>query len=278
LRSPSVGHSPLHRLGLRTCRTCRFEIDHDLGQPEQAHRQRDETDAVEQHVEPHRHPILAGRHVGADETQEHAEHDHTDGLEHRSMREYHRGDETEQHDGNVVRRLEQQRDLGERRAAERDQQRHHRSGEQRSQRRDCQRRACPAVLGHGVAVEHGDHGRGFAGNLDEDGGGRAAVLRAVENAGQHDQRAHRREPERDRQDHRHGGERSDPRQHADRRSDHAAEQAQADVLPGQRNAETHRDIGQDVGHVRAPAKAGSQFAARLRRSRHWRRSGRGKAA
>ena len=59
---------------------------------------------------------------------------------------------------------------------------------------------------------------------------------------------------------------------------HAAEQAQADVLPGQRDAEPHRDIGQEVGHVRAPAKAGSGFSARARKSRQWRRSGPGRAA
>ena len=37
-------------------------------------------------------------------------------------------------------------------------------------------------------------GGGLARHVDQDGGGRAAVLRAVEDAGQHDQRRGRRQP------------------------------------------------------------------------------------
>ena len=46
---------------------------------------------------------------------------------------------------------------------------------------------------HLVAVERGHHRGGLARKLDQDGGGRAAVLRAVIDAGEHDQRRDRRE-------------------------------------------------------------------------------------
>ena len=61
---------------------------------------------------------------------------------------------------------------------------------------------------HLVAVERGDHRRGLAGQVDQDGGGGAAVLRAVVDAGQHDERRDRRQRERGRQQHRDGGHRA----------------------------------------------------------------------
>ena len=67
---------------------------------------------------------------------------------------------------------------------------------------------------HLVAVERGDHGRRFARDVDQDRGGRAAVLRAVIDAGEHDQGADRRQAEGDRQQHRDGRDRADAGQHA----------------------------------------------------------------
>jgi hypothetical protein len=82
------------------------------------------------------------------------------------------------------------------------------------------------LLGHLVAVERGHHRGRFTRDVDQDRGGRAAVLRAVIDAGEHDQRADRRQPEGDRQQHRDGGERADAGQHADQRADQRADQAQ----------------------------------------------------
>src|ERR1044072_944104 len=57
----------------------------------------------------------------------------------------------------------------------------------------------------------------------------AAILRAVIDAGEHDQRAERRQAEGDRQQHRNGRERADAGQHADQRADQRADQAQQQV-------------------------------------------------
>ena len=82
-----------------------------------------------------------------------------------------------------------------------------------------------ALARHLVAVEAGHHRGRFARQVDQDRGGRAAVLRAVVDAGEHDQRRHRVQVEGDRQQHRDGRDRADAGQHADQRAEHDADQA-----------------------------------------------------
>ncbi len=55
-------------------------------------------------------------------------------------------------------------------------------------RRDAERRTGAALPRHLVAVDGGDDRRRLARNVDQDRGGRAAVLRAVVDAGEQDQR------------------------------------------------------------------------------------------
>ena len=87
--------------------------------------------------------------------------------------------------------------------------------------------AAPArpLLRHGVAVDAGhDRGR-LAGDAHQDRGGRAAVLRAVVDAGQHHDGLGGIEAEGGRQQDGDAGERADARQHADERADQAAEES-----------------------------------------------------
>ena len=99
-----------------------------------------------------------------------------------------------------------------------------RAGDERADRRDAQRRAGAALPGHGVAVDAGHHRGGFARDAQQDRGGRAAVLRAVIDAGQHHDRLGGVEPEGERQQDADAGERADARQHPDQRADQAAEE------------------------------------------------------
>ena len=96
---------------------------------------------------------------------------------------------------------------------------------------------------HLMAVEAGDHRRGLARDVDQDRGGRAAILRAVIDAGQHDQRADRRQAEGDRQQHRDGGDRADAGQNPDQRADQRADQTKQDVDWGGIGRATSRRIG-----------------------------------
>ena len=73
------------------------------------------------------------------------------------------------------------------------------AGEEGGDRRDGQGRAGAALLRHRMAVEAGDDRGRLARHVDEDRGGRAAILRAVEDAGQHDHRRGRLQAEGERQ-------------------------------------------------------------------------------
>ena len=114
------------------------------------------------------------------------------------------------------------------------------AGEERADRGDRQRRTGAALLGHLEAVERGHHRARLARNVDQDRGGRAAILRAVIDAGEHDQRADRRQAEGDRQQHGDRGNGADARQHADQRADQRTDQAQQDV-DGNRESTCRRE-------------------------------------
>ena len=111
-----------------------------------------------------------------------------------------------------------------------------------------------SLLGHLVPVEARHDGRGLARHIDEDRGGGAAVLGAVENTGEHDQRGGGRQRERERQQDRDGGDRCDAGQHADQRADQRAEKAEAEIGRRQRNREAGGEIGDQV-HAGAPLAA-----------------------
>ena len=111
---------------------------------------------------------------------------------------------------------EQDRDIGQQRREHHDADHRQRAADERADRDDGQRGAGAALLGELIAVDRGDHGSGLAGNVEQDRGGRAAIHRAVEDAGHHDQAGGRIEREGQRQDQRHAGDRAEARQHADR--------------------------------------------------------------
>ena len=103
------------------------------------------------------------------------------------------------------------------------------AGEERADRRDGERRPRAALARHLVAVEAGDDRRRLAGQVHQDRRRRAAVLRAVVDAGQHDQRRDRRQREGHRQQHRDRRHRADAGQHADQRAEQHADEAVEEV-------------------------------------------------
>ena len=118
--------------------------------------------------------------------------------------------------------------------------------------RNAERHAGAALAGHLVAVEGGHHGGRLAGNVDQDRGGRAAVLGAVIDAGQHDQRADRVEPEGDRQQHRDGGDRPDAGKDANQSADEAAQEGEAEILERQCDPEAEAQVGEEITHQILP--------------------------
>ena len=109
------------------------------------------------------------------------------------------------------------------------------AGDERSDRGHAERSTGAALARHLVAVEASDDRGRFARHVEQDRGRRAAVLRAVVDAGQHDHRAGRIELERQRQQHRDRRRRSEAGQHADHGAEEDADEAHRQVRRRQRD-------------------------------------------
>jgi hypothetical protein len=218
------------------------EVGDDLAEAEQAHGDHHEADAVGEFRDVE---AVAGRardHVGVDLRQHQAQQDHRDGLQQRARGQHHRADQPQHHQREVFLRAELEGQLSERRREGSDDDRAHTAGEERAQAGSGECRARTALAGHLVAVD-GRHHRGrFARHVDQDGGGGTAVLRAVIDAGQHDERRRGIEPVDGGQQHRDGGDRAEARQHADERPEHAAQERVQQVLQREGDAEAQRQV------------------------------------
>ena len=167
-------------------------------------------------------------------------------LCHRALRQEGQDHEAEHHQAEIFGRSECDGDAREPRRHQHQCHQRKRAGDERAERGDAERRAGAALLGHLVAVDTGDDGRGLAGNVDQDRGGRAAIHRAVVDPGHHDDAGFRRSRQRDRQQQRHRRDRADAGQHADQRADEDADEAIEQVDRLERDAEAMRDIDERV--------------------------------
>jgi hypothetical protein len=218
------------------------QVRDDLAIAEHAHRDRDEADAVGELGDVEAVARHARVHVGADQAQQQAEDDHADGLEQRARGQHHRADQAQHHQREVLGRAELEGQLGQGRREGGQHQRGHAAGEEGAQPGGRERRPGPATLGHLVPVDH-RHDRGrFAREVDQDRGGGAAVLRAVVDARQHDQRGHRRQRVGHGQQHRDGGHGPDAGQHPDQRAQQAADEGIGEVLQREGGSEAEGQI------------------------------------
>ncbi len=251
---PEVGDALDHDLALRLV----LEVAQDLGDAEDADRDRDEVDAGVELEEAEGEARRAGVDVLADHAEQQAEHDHGERLQDRAVRQRDRGDEAEHDQREVLGRAEVQRRARERRGGEREDEGGDGAGEERAERGGGERRAGLALPRHLVAVDGGDRGGRFAGQVDQDRGGRAAVLRAVVDAGEHDERGDRREGEGDRQQHRDGRGRADPGQHPDEGAEQHADEAVEQVDRGEGGLEAEGEVGEEVHHRTQGPKSGTE--------------------
>ena len=97
-------------------------------------------------------------------------------------------DQAQHEQRGVFRRAEPQREGRERRRDQGEHQDAESAGDPGADRGDAERRAGAALLRHGIAVDAGHHRGGFARDAHQDRGGRAAILRAVVDAGEHHDR------------------------------------------------------------------------------------------
>ena len=116
--------------------------------------------------------------------------------------------------------------------------------------------------GHLVPVDRGHRGRRLARQVDQDRRRRPAVLGAVVDAGQHDQRRHRLEGEGDRQEHRDRGRRPDPGQDADQRSRGRRRRSTRAGSPGvSAVAKPEREVVEELHRRPTPGSRGRRAAA-----------------
>ena len=94
---------------------CPLKVQRDLGEREQTHGDRDETDAVDQLRPIKREPGHARVDVRPDRPEKKPKKGHKDGFEHRTVGERHGRDQTQDHEGEVLRGVELERHVGERR-------------------------------------------------------------------------------------------------------------------------------------------------------------------
>ena len=220
-----------------------LEVEHHVGDAEEGHGEGDEAEPVGELGRSEGEADHARIDVGADEAEQDAEAHHGDGLDERAAREHDRRDQPKHHERKIFRRTEFERELGKRRGEIGDDQRRNAAGDEGADRRDAERGPGAAAARHLVAVERGHHRGRFAGNVDQDRRGRAAILGAVIDAGEHDQGRRGAESEGERQQHGHRRHRADAGQHAHQRAEETADEAVEKILPAQRHSQTECEIG-----------------------------------
>ena len=189
-----------------------LEAAQDFGDAEHAHAEHGDVDAVGEPGRPKVMRSLAGLEVGTDGREQDPDQDHGDRLEDRTARQ--QDGEGEAHHASARstrpgRRPARASVSGAASAAITH--RRDRAGEERADRRHAERDAGPPLAAPSggrrwtVTTESTSPGM-----FDQDRRRRAAVLRAVIDARQHDQRADRIEPEGQRQQDRDGRDRPDP--------------------------------------------------------------------
>ncbi len=175
--------------------------------------------------------------VGAHQAEDQPQHGHRNALERRAASQRRACEQAQQHQRADLRRAELQGDLHQQRGEE-----HHLGdapgcADERADDGDAERDAALALLRHREAIKTCHSMRRMARQVEKDRADRAAILRPVENAREHQDRADRLDAERQRQKDRNGRERAHARQHADHVADQHAEEAVHQVVRLDRDRE-----------------------------------------
>ncbi len=255
-RRAQVAEAELDRAHAR--RVDRVDAFEELGDPEQAERHGDQFEPVRQLELTKGEALVAGVDVGADQAEQDAQQRHRDALDRRSLRQRRPGEQAEQHQRADLLRAEAEGDP-------RDIRRQHdhlhdaeRGADHRREHGHPQRDAPAPLLRHRVAVQACHRMRRMARQVQQDRADRTAVLGAVIDPRQHQQRGDRVHRKGERQQDRDGRQHAHTRQHADHVADEHAEEAPHDVVELQRNAEPVRQPLDARGdHVSTPRMTGN---------------------
>ncbi len=195
----------------------------DFAEPEQPDRDRHNANTIAQFRKIEAIAEMAGHIVNADHAKQQPEASHQQCPDQRGRRHIGKENEAEHEKGGVFRRSKPHGERCERRRDNSKHQHAERAADPRANRCNAKRGAGAAFLGHGIAVDAGHHRRCLAGNAHQDRCGGAAILRAVIDTGEHDDRLRGVQTEGHRQQDGDARERTDARQHADERANQATE-------------------------------------------------------
>ena len=223
-----------------------LEVGRDLRHREEPHGDHREADAVGEFDDPEPVAHHPGIDVGADEAEQQPEDHHREPFHRIALREHAGGHEPHHHQRKVLGGAEAKRPFPERRTDERDQQGADASREERGDRRHREGRSGASLARHLIAIEAGHRGGRFARQVHENRGGGAAVLRAVVDPREHDERRHRGQREGEREQHPDRDQRADPGQDADQRAEQHAGEAVREVLQRERDREAQAEIAQRI--------------------------------
>src|SRR5262249_38864114 len=192
---------------------------------EQTHRHHDDIDAVEQFRKTEGEARLAGLQVDADETQPDAEEQRRQSPHGRRAQHGRYRYEREHHEREIVGGSELERPIHHHGREEGDTEGADRAGNERADGRGRDRRAGAAVARHLVTLERRDDGGALARRVEQNRRGRAAIHRAVVDAGEKNECRGRLDLEGDRQEQRDGQRRTEAGKDADRGAQRGAEEA-----------------------------------------------------
>ncbi len=139
------------------------------------------------------------------------------GLQHGPVGQIGQNDQGQDHEREIFRGPEHHRHFGKWKGQEGEAQEAHRPGDEGADGRHSQGGPGPALFGHLVAVQAGDDGRGLPGDVQQNRGGRTAVLGAVINSREHDDGRDRRDLEGNGQKDGYGGHGADAGEDPDER-------------------------------------------------------------
>src|SRR5918995_1332464 len=225
-----------------------YEVRDDLGHSKQPDRQGHEIDAVCELREAEGKAPVSCVDVHSHRTKEKTQEDHANGFDDGAMRKNNGGKQSEQHQREVFGCSKGLRDERQRWSEQGDEKRGHTSCKERSQCSNGERSAGAAASRHLVPIEAGDNGRALSGQVDQDRGCRSAVLRSIEDAGEHDEAGDRLKVERQRQQHRDRGDGCNARQHPHQSPPEAAEKAEQKIGGCKSNGETKADVREKIRH------------------------------
>ena len=214
-----------------------------LADGEQSNSHDDRIDAIEQFRNAEGKARLSGLRIESDRAEEQPEEQRGDPERDRSTagrvaQHGRHGGKRQNHQGEVVGRRQPERDLHQQRGGEGQSDRADRAGDKRTDRGRRQRLGATAPSRHGVAFDGRHHRSGLAGRVQQDGGRRAAVLRTVVDAGEHDEGGDRRQAHRQGHQDRDRGRRTDPGQDADRSPEGHADDRPDEIIRRERDGKT----------------------------------------